>query len=115
MIINILKVVAAVATILTGVLAFVKPTAIYNFTGLVAQGARGITEIRSIFGGLFIALGAAPFIFGQSGYHVLGLGYAAIAIARIISMVIDKSTESSNWISLAIEVAFGILLLVRFK
>lgn len=107
------KIIAAIATALTGVLALVKPTAVYGFTGLMADGPRGISEIRSIFGGLFIALGIAPFLFGESAYQVLGFGYLAIAVVRLISIIIDHSTASSNWISLGIEVVFGIILILR--
>jgi len=107
------KIIAAVATALTGVLALIKPTAVYGFTGLIADGPRGISEIRSIFGGLFIALGIAPFLFGESAYQVLGFGYLAIAAVRLISIIIDHSTASSNWISLAIEIVFGLILILR--
>jgi len=107
------KIIAAIATALTGVLALIKPTAVYGFTGLIADGPRGISEIRSIFGGLFIALGIAPFLFGESAYQVLGFGYLAIAAVRLISIIIDHSTASSNWISLAIEIVFGLILILR--
>lgn len=109
----ILQIIAAVATVATGLLALVKPTAVYGFTGLRADGARGISEIRSIFGGLLIALGVAPFVFGGVGYQVLGLGYLGIAAARLVSIFIDRSTESSNLISLAIEIVFGVILILR--
>jgi hypothetical protein len=115
----VLKAIAAVGTAGTGLLALFKPTSVYEFTGLVASGARGISEIRAIFGGLFIALGAAPFIFGlntQNGhtaFQMLGMGYLAIAVVRLISIFLDKSTASSNWISLAIEIVFGIILILR--
>jgi len=108
------KIIAAIATALTGVLALIKPSAVYGFTGLMADGPRGISEIRSIFGGLFIALGIAPFLFGESAYQVLGFGYLVIAGVRLISIIIDHSTASSNWISLAIEIVFGIILILRF-
>jgi hypothetical protein len=107
------KIIAALATAGTGVLALVKPTAIYGFTGLSAEGARGISEIRAIFGGLFIALGIAPFIFGEVAYQVLGIGYLAIAAVRLVSIFIDQSTASSNLISLVIEIVFGVILFLR--
>lgn len=113
----VLKIIAAVGTIGIGLLALIKPTSIYQFTGLVAQGARGISEIRAIFGGLFIALGTAPFIFWVNGdkagtaFQVLGIGYLAIAVFRLVSIIFDKSYDSSNWISLAIEALFGIILI----
>ena len=94
----ILKMIAAAATALTGGLAL-SPRSVFGFTGLVAEGARGISEIRSIFGGLFIALGVAPFFLGMDAYKMLGWGYLAIAIVRIISIVIDRSYDRSNWIS----------------
>lgn len=109
----VLKIIAALGTAGTGLLALVKPTAVYGFTGLMADGPRGISEIRSIFGGLFIALGVAPFIFGEPAYRVLGLGYLAIALVRLVSIFLDKSTASSNWISLAIEIVFGVILILR--
>lgn len=109
----ILKIIAAVATAATGLLALVKPTAVFGFTGLTAEGARGISEIRSIFGGLFLALGIAPFFLGETAYLVLGVSYLGIAAARLVSLIIDKSTASSNLISLAIEIVFGVILLLR--
>jgi hypothetical protein len=112
-ILTILKIIAAVATVATGALALVKPKAVYGFTGLKAEGVRGISEIRAIFGGLFIGLGIAPFIFGDTGYLVLGLGYLAIAVTRLISIVIDRSTDKSNLISLGIEIVLGIILILR--
>lgn len=110
---TILKMIAALATAATGFLALVRPTAIYGFTGLIAEGPRGISEIRAIFGALFIALGIAPFLFGATAYRVLGLGYLAIALVRLVSIFIDRSTSSSNLISLAIEIVFGIILILR--
>ncbi len=114
-IVMILKIIAALATVATGLLALVKPTAVYGFTGLTAEGVRGISEIRAIFGGLFIAVGIAPFIYGATAYQVLGFGYLLIAAARLVSIVIDKSYASSNLISLGIEIVFGIILILRTK
>jgi hypothetical protein len=109
----ILKYIVAIVTAGTGVFSLFAPTAIYGFTGLSANGARGISEIRSIFGGLFIALGVAPFFLGKPGWQMLGLGYAAIAVVRLVSIFLDKSTDQSNLVSLAIEVVFAILLLIK--
>lgn len=111
-VLSILKVIAAVATAATGLLALVKPDAVYGFTGLVASGARGVSEIRSIFGGLFIALGIAPLFLGATAYRMLGIGYLAIAVARVFSMFFDKSFDNSNIISLVIEIVLGVILVV---
>jgi Domain of unknown function (DUF4345) len=109
----ILKIIGAAGTAIVGVVGLIWPTSIYGFTGLTAAGPRGISEIRAIFGGLFIALGLAPFLFGEDAYRVLGFAYLAIAVARLVSIVLDKSYASSNWISLAIEVVFGVILILK--
>ena len=108
----ILKIIPALGTAATGLLAFVKPDAVYGFTGLTANGVRGVSEIRAVFGGLFIALGVVPLVLGTTAYHMLGYGYLAIAVTRAISIVIDKSYARSNIISLVIEIVFGALLAI---
>jgi hypothetical protein len=107
-----LKMIAALATAATGLLGLIRPTAVYGFTGLTASGVRGISEIRAIFGGLFIGLGIAPLFLGTPAYLMLGIGYLAIAIARIASIVLDRSTSQSNWISLGIEILLGAILVI---
>lgn len=108
----ILKIIAALATVATGLLAFVKPGATYGFIGLNANGVRGVSEIRAIFGGLFIGLGLAPLFLGATAYQMLGIGYLAIAVARTFSMVFDKSYAQSNLISLVIEIVLGAILIL---
>jgi hypothetical protein len=111
-ILQILKIFAALATAAAGLLAFVKPGAISSFTGITANGVRGISEIRAIFGGLFIAIGLVPLFLGAIAYHILGIGYLAIAVARLFSIFFDKSYSQSNWYSLAVEVVSGIILVI---
>jgi len=108
----ILKVISALATAATGLLALVKPTAVYGFTGLTTNGVRGVSEIRAIFGGLLLALGLAPLFLGPVAYLMLGIGYLAIAAARTFSILFDKSTAQSNLISLGLEVVLGVLLVI---
>jgi len=112
-ILQILKVIGALLTILTGVVSLLFPQSVTGFTGLVPQGARGITEIRAVLGGLFIALGAAPLLLNHpSAYQMLGFAYLVIAVVRLASMVIDKSVVSSNIISLVFEIVFGVILVL---
>jgi hypothetical protein len=112
MTIQILQYLGCVLTALVGVFSLVAPERIVDFTGLAPQGGRGITEIRSVLGGLFIALGIAPFFLGDVAYTVLGIGYLAIAIVRLPSIFFDKSSTQSNWVSLAFEIIFGVILVL---
>ena len=111
-ILMIIKGIIALATAATGILGLVKPTAIYGFTGLKADGERGISEIRAIFGGLFIGLGLAPFFLGGVAYQTVGMAYLTIAVARLVSIFLDRSTAQSNLISLGIEIVFGVVLVI---
>jgi hypothetical protein len=110
---EILKIIAAVGTIATGLISLIRPKAVFGFTGLEVSGPRGISEIRSVLGGLFIGLGAAPLILGATGaYQTLGISYLAIGIVRLFSILIDKASEASSWISLGVEIVFGIVLVI---
>jgi hypothetical protein len=112
MTIQILQYLGCVLTALVGVFSLIAPERIVGFTGLAPQGGRGITEIRSVLGGLFIALGIAPFFLGDVAYTMLGIGYLAIAIVRLPSIFLDKSSTQSNWVSLAFEIIFGVILVL---
>ncbi len=112
MALDILKIIASLATAATGLLALFMPKAVPGFIGLSPVGGRGISEIRSIFGGLFIALGIAPLLFMGDTYVMLGWGYLAIAVVRIFSIFFDKAPDKSNWISFVVEVVFGVILIL---
>ncbi|MCU0521905.1 MAG: DUF4345 domain-containing protein [Anaerolineae bacterium] len=113
MVVRILQIVAAIGTIVTGFVSLLWPNSVRGFTGLSPVGGRGITEIRSILGAFFIALGAAPLLLNEpAAYRMLGIAYLAVALTRAISMVVDKSVVQSNIISLAVEVVFGVILVL---
>jgi hypothetical protein len=111
-VLSILKVIAAGATAATGLFVLVAPTQVTGFTGLQPVGGRGITELRAVMGGLFIALGLAPLFLGAPAYRMLGIGYLAIAVVRAVSIVIDRSWVSSNAVSLTTEVVLGLVLVL---
>ncbi len=112
MFLQILKYVSGIATILTGVVSLFWPTRVLGFTGLEVTSGRGITEIRTILGALFVGLGVAALYFNKpETYQMLGITYLALAIIRGISMFVDDSVVSSNVISFIVELAFGIILI----
>jgi hypothetical protein len=112
-VLQVLQRVAAAGTIVTGLVSLIWPRAVTGFTGLSPVGGRGITEIRAVLGGFFIALGAAPFILNAAAaYRMLGIAYLVVAVVRAVSMIIDKSIVQSNIISLLFEVVFGVVLVL---
>ena len=109
----ILKIIMAVVTIATGLVSLIRPRSVQGFTGLSAPGPRGITEIRAILGGGFVGLGLAPLLLSApAAYQMLGITYLAIAVARLAGIAFDRSFERSNWISLAVEIVAGIILVL---
>jgi len=110
---EILKYVAALATIATGLYALVAPLKVRGFTGLELPGGRGITEVRAVLGGFFIALGTAPLIFASKDmYLMLGIAYLGVGVVRAVSMFVDQSLVQSNFISLTVEIILGIILIL---
>lgn len=113
MILQIIKIIVGVATIITGLVSLFWPLKVPGFTGLEPVGGRGITEIRTILGALFVGLGGAVIYFNtREAYLILGITYLVMALVRGISIVGDKSAISSNIISFAVELIFGILLVI---
>ena len=113
MFLQILKYISAAATIITGAASLFWPTKVLGFTGLDVVGGRGITEVRTILGALFIGLGAAVLFYNTAAaYRILGITYLVMAVVRGISIIMDKSAVSSNLISLAAEALLGIILVL---
>jgi hypothetical protein len=113
MALQILRTFIAVATILTGAVSMFWPLKVLGFTGLAVDGGRGITEIRTILGALFVGLGAAALYFNKpETYQMLGITYITMGVVRVISIFVDDSAVSSNYISVAAELVFGILLML---
>jgi hypothetical protein len=113
MILSVLKVIASIGTILTGLVSLLRPRSVTGFTGLSAAGPRGITEIRAVLGGFFVALGAVPLALQHPAtYQMLGITYLVVAATRTASMIADKSVERSNVISVAVEIVFGVILVL---
>jgi hypothetical protein len=109
----VLQIIAAVLTILTGLVSLIWPRSVQGFTGLKAEGPRGITEIRAVLGGFFIALGVAPLILGAPAtFKMLGIAYIGVGAVRAVSIVLDRSFVQSNVISLVIEIILGVILVL---
>ncbi len=112
-ILEIFQLIAVIGTLLTGLVSLFRPEAVQGFTGLRYDGGRGITEIRSILGALFVGLALAAFFLDHGvSYPMLGITYLSIAAVRAVSMFVDKSVEQSNSISMIVEVVFGVILVL---
>jgi hypothetical protein len=110
---KILQWIAAAATVLTGLFSLFFPRSVQGFTGLRADSGRGITEIRTVLGGFFAGLGLATLMVNNStAFLVLGIGYLVMAVVRAVSILVDRSVETSNIISLIAEIILGVILVL---
>lgn len=93
----ILKLIAAGATILFGIVALIIPKRTAASAFIKAESKEGQAEIRASWGGMFIGLGIAVIFLGSDdAYFVVGIAYAITALARSITWVRDKSIINRN-------------------
>jgi hypothetical protein len=94
-VLQILKIISAIITIVIGVYSAALPRRLKGFTGLEAPGL-------------------APFLLPgiPQVYQTLGIMYLVMALVRAVSIIVDKSAEQSNVISLVTEAVMGIILVV---
>jgi hypothetical protein len=110
---QILKLFAVLITLKTGIYPIFRPRQIERNTGLAAATPRGLTEIRASIGGMLTGLGIATLVYpGPVVCKVMGIVFAAIAVTRGISIVVDRSFERSNFYSLTTEIVLAILFFI---
>lgn len=113
MVLQVLKIIGAVATVITGLVSLFWPLKVPGFTGLEPVGGRGISEIRTILGALFVGLGGAVLYYrSPESFRILGITYLAMALVRGVSILVDKAPIPSNLISFLVELVFGVLLVL---
>ena len=111
--VQILKWLAVGVTLAYGLWAMIKPGVVGRFTGLETSGSRATTEIRAALGGTFLGLAIAVVVLNDpSGFKMLGICYAAIAVIRAVSMALDRTADRGNAISLIVETGLAILLVL---
>lgn len=109
----ILKYVAVAVTLVTGFMSVFWPARFSGFTGIVASSPRATSEIRAVMGGVFVGLAVAVVFFRTPEvFKMLGIAFAAIALVRSISIVVDHAAVQSNIISLASEVVLALILIL---
>lgn len=109
----VLKYVCVAVTLATGAISIFWPAKIKGFTGLEASSPRATSEIRAVMGGVFIGLAAAVLVFRTPAvFQTLGIAFAAIALVRAISIVVDKAAVQSNIVSLISEIVLAVILIL---
>ena len=101
----------AVITTVMGLLGLFRPLSAAAFVGVEPQGLMGTSELRATYGGVFVGLGGfcllsqSPMAFACAGAAWLGA-----AMARLLSVAIDRNFAGKNFAAIAYEAAIGGLL-----
>jgi len=108
-----LKLFAALFTCAFGIWAFFKPYSAAKLVGLKPRDKRGVSDIRSIYGGVNIGLGAfAAWLQSPEAFQMLGIAYLAAAICRTISFIMDNAFSSVGMRFLIAEIVLGAFLML---
>ena len=109
----VLKYLMVAVTLVTGIISIFWPANIKGFTGLEASSPRATSEIRAVMGGVFVGLALAVVLFRTPEvFKMLGIAFAAIALVRSISIVVDHAAVQSNIVSLISEIVMAVILIL---
>jgi len=109
---EIVNIAGAIVTMGMGGLGLLTPKMASKLVRLGPTSPEGFAEFRATYGGLFVALGAAPLIWPEPGlFLVAGLAWMGAAVGRLVSMVADETHLKFNSLSVVFECACAGLLL----
>ena len=86
----------SVTFLAVGITALLSPKHLASFFDLQAQTERGVAELRSLYGGLFLSLGALTLYalrkpnVAQDLLLAVGVLMGSVAAARIVSLALDR-------------------------
>ena len=96
-----------------GLFGLFRPKAAAAMVGISPDGARGLSEVRATYGGLFLAMGLyATVLQSDEVFRGLGLAWMGAAVARTFSFVRDGSRSTANLGGIVMEAAIAASLLV---
>lgn len=101
----------ATVSVLAGLSGLLWPRQVSVVIGLQLPSTLGVSEFRATYGGLFIGAGAAVLLLAsRDAALVLAAGWLGAFFARVISLIVDRSTSKENLAGLGIEAAIGMML-----
>ena len=102
----------AAVNVILGCLGLLFPQQVSRIVGIHPEGPLGISELRATYGGFFLCLGLGCLVTqSDHAFLVAGSAWSGAAVARLVSVVADKSRSRENIIGLLIEATVGLMLL----
>ncbi len=108
---DVLAPLGAILSVALGLLGLLAPLRAARMVGLKPEGPRGMSELRATYGGLFTGLGLACLVLqAPAAYAVAACGWLGAALARLVSMAVDRNPSWLNAAGAALELLIGLLL-----
>ncbi|HWP67037.1 MAG TPA: hypothetical protein VNO26_14155 [Candidatus Limnocylindria bacterium] len=98
------------ACLVLGTAALAVPLRFAAQTGLTATGALGRSELRAVFGGVFVGLAAACLAVAAPGAHwAAAAAFAGGAAAKLLSAALERDVFPAALPGLAVDLAAAAL------
>lgn len=104
-----------------GAVMLVSPQAALTDLGLTIPDGAPTTEIRAVYGGLELGLGALlvaamhKIQYLRAGLVLGCVAYGSIAGGRAIGMLVDRSSSGFLWGALGVEILLALLFLIALR
>jgi hypothetical protein len=101
------------ACLALGVAALLAPATFGARTGLAATGALGRSELRAVFGGVFIGLAAACLVLAVPAvYWAAAAAFAGGAAAKLLSAALERGVLPAALPGLVVDLAAAALFVL---
>ncbi len=98
--------------VIVGLVGLLKPALMIDPLGISTSSAKGMSEVRAIFGGINLGGGLAALLLQDPAiYLALGSAWSGATLARFYSMAVDGSTLRDSIPALVVDVGLAVLLL----
>lgn len=109
---TVVSAVAPTCSLAMGIAAFAAPERFGAQVGLSANGPLGRSELRAVFGGVFVGLGLACLLTGARGAWLAGAGvFLGGAVAKLLSAALERGVLPAAALGLAVDLVLGSLFL----
>lgn len=112
---QIIKMLAVLFAAGFGVYSIWQPKIVAQAAGFDLPGNKGVAELRTSFGGLFVGLGIAPLILGSDvAYQMLGIAALVTLGVRLLTIALDgQDIVRRDFVLYALsELVSGIVLVI---